>query len=254
MPGHSIILVDRFSVELCRAQPEVLFVFGDNLAGKGKGGQAIIRGEPNAFGIPTKRLPARTPDAYFADRDDECQALMVALRTLYGHTLTRPIALPRDGLGTGLAEMPERSPRLYATLRQVLHDHFANPYGDAGPFPGAMLAAASPTTQVVNKKRGEAYDVYIGRGSPFGNPFVIGRDGDRLDVIRKYRSYFHAKLRTEPEFVHQVEALRGKRLGCFCKPAACHGDVIAEHLDGPAPQSSVAEATELDNEFESPVY
>ena len=85
-------------------------------------------------------------------------------------------------------------------------------------------------TRVVNK-RTERFDVYIGRPSPFGNPFAIGRDGDRDAVIAKFKTYFYGKLRTDPRFKQHVLALKGKTLGCFCKPEACHGDVIVDYLD-----------------------
>lgn len=72
---------------------------------------------------------------------------------------------------------------------------------------------------------------YIGRPGPFGNPYVIGIDGDRDEVIAKYRAWFNAKVQTDPQFRREVESLRGKTLGCFCKPQACHGDVIVEWLE-----------------------
>ncbi len=80
-------------------------------------------------------------------------------------------------------------------------------------------------THVVNK-RTHPYDVYIGRGSIWGNPFVIGKDGSRDEVIEKYRSYLKAK----PELLSRIYELDGKVLGCYCKPAACHGDVLVEIL------------------------
>jgi hypothetical protein len=80
-------------------------------------------------------------------------------------------------------------------------------------------------TVVVNLKR-ERYDVYIGRGSKWGNPFRIGVHGDRNEVIRKYRDYILGK----PELLGCLEELRGKALGCFCEPEACHGDVLVELL------------------------
>jgi len=65
--------------------------------------------------------------------------------------------------------------------------------------------------------------VYIGRPSPWGNPFVIGRDGDRDEVIEKFRVY----LVNNPELLNRVRVeLRGKDLVCFCSPEACHGDVL----------------------------
>jgi len=86
-------------------------------------------------------------------------------------------------------------------------------------------------TQVVNIRKEKA-DVYIGRGSSFGNPFVIGKDSDREQVIGKYQVYFYSRLSSDEAFKQQVLALRGKTLGCFCKPKACHGDVIVEYLNG----------------------
>jgi hypothetical protein len=83
---------------------------------------------------------------------------------------------------------------------------------------------------VVNVRTDE-YDVLIGRPSKWGNPFVIGRDGDREAVIRKYRAWINGR----PDLVSAAKAeLRGRRLGCFCSPLPCHGDVLAEIADGDA--------------------
>lgn len=88
-------------------------------------------------------------------------------------------------------------------------------------------------TRVVNKKLTDNYDVYIGRGSPWGNPFAMGHgEGpDRAEVIQRYQEYFEEKLESDPAFKRGVLGLRGLRLACFCKPQACHGDVIAAYLD-----------------------
>lgn len=77
------------------------------------------------------------------------------------------------------------------------------------------------TTKVVNKHK-DPYDVYIGRGSPWGNPFIIGKDGTRSEVIEKYREWIFQ----QPELLSQLHQLKDKTLGCFCKPLACHGDVL----------------------------
>lgn len=67
--------------------------------------------------------------------------------------------------------------------------------------------------------------VYIGRGSPFGNPFVIGEDGTRSEVLARYRYY----LFQNPELIAKIKAeLPGKDLVCFCAPRACHGDFLLE--------------------------
>ena len=71
--------------------------------------------------------------------------------------------------------------------------------------------------------------VYIGRPSPWGNPFVLGKDGGRIEVLRKYRLY----LQNNPELVERMKKeLSGKDLVCFCAPKLCHGDVIVEVLTG----------------------
>ena len=77
-------------------------------------------------------------------------------------------------------------------------------------------------TRVVNLKK-SPYDIYIGRGSPFGNPFEIGKDGNRDEVIAKYEAYLMGK----PELLDKIPELKNKVLGCFCKPQRCHGDILA---------------------------
>ena len=72
----------------------------------------------------------------------------------------------------------------------------------------------------------EDNDVYVGRGSKWGNPFVIGKDGVRSEVIKKYIAYFENKL----EFIKDIEELKGKNLVCYCKPKACHGDYLIKKI------------------------
>ena len=81
-------------------------------------------------------------------------------------------------------------------------------------------------TKVVNIRR-QKYDVYIGRGSKWGNPFVIGQDGNRDEVIAKYEEYIKAK----PELLKCLGELKGRTLGCYCKPLPCHGDVLVKLVE-----------------------
>lgn len=74
---------------------------------------------------------------------------------------------------------------------------------------------------VVHCKR-DPYDVYIGRGSKWGNPFKIGEHGTREEVIAKYEVW----VKEQPELMEALPELRGKILGCWCAPQACHGDVL----------------------------
>lgn len=82
---------------------------------------------------------------------------------------------------------------------------------------------------VVNLRNGDEYDVRIDRRGPWGNPFVIGKDGDRDEVIAKFRSWVRTSTDTRARWIRaNVHNLHGKRLGCWCAPEACHGDVLLE--------------------------
>jgi len=90
-------------------------------------------------------------------------------------------------------------------------------------------------TVAVNLKN-EKYDVYIGRAGRgqdgyFGNPFILSAGQSRGASLDKYRAYFFERLKTDPEFRRRIHGLKGKTLGCFCKPYPCHGDIIAEYLN-----------------------
>ena len=89
------------------------------------------------------------------------------------------------------------------------------------PRANSHCAAPNCSPFVVHCKRAK-HDVYIGRPSKWGNPFEIGKDGDRETVIRKYREW----VVTQPHLMAALPELRGKVLGCWCAPQACHGDVL----------------------------
>lgn len=80
------------------------------------------------------------------------------------------------------------------------------------------------------KKSTPSYE-YIGRGAYWGNPYSMYEDGDdREEVIRKFKYDFDYEKFPNKE-KSEVFKLAGKRLGCFCKPHACHGDVLADFLN-----------------------
>lgn len=87
-------------------------------------------------------------------------------------------------------------------------------------------------TFVANKDRGEHFDIYCGRGTLWGNPYAIGADGDRDEVIRKFNYDFDRDfLKGGNDFKEILKTHRGKILGCHCKPYPCHGDVLAKFLN-----------------------
>jgi len=93
-------------------------------------------------------------------------------------------------------------------------------------------------TRVVHWRDREQYPewVYIGRpfprqrikGSPFANPFTIGQDGSRADVLAKYSQW----IASQPELIQQARELRGKVLVCWCAPNDCHGHILARIAEG----------------------
>lgn len=88
--------------------------------------------------------------------------------------------------------------------------------------------------KVVNLRK-EKYTMYIGRGSIFGNPFRIGIDGTREDVIIKYEQRIRKWMDNRAFFKHTAPLGHAiwtlpedAILGCYCKPKACHGDIIVK--------------------------
>lgn len=89
-------------------------------------------------------------------------------------------------------------------------------------------------TRVVHYRK-EKYDVYIGRPGKWGNPFTHLKTktqaefqvATRQESIDKYREY----LLSNKELMAELCTLKGKTLGCWCKPKSCHGDVIVDVIE-----------------------
>lgn len=85
-------------------------------------------------------------------------------------------------------------------------------------LPPRVLNRSYPDNGPADRER-----IYIGRGSVYGNPFRIGVDGTREQVIQKYEE----RLMNDPNLLNMVrENLRGRDLICFCAPLPCHGDIL----------------------------
>jgi len=97
-----IVYMKRITRQIVKNNRDKIFLFGDNLQRKGYGGQAkAMRGEPNAVGIPTKKKPFWQIKPDFDFEYDT-------------------IVIPSDGIGTGLAELPQRAPETYKHLLKRL--------------------------------------------------------------------------------------------------------------------------------------
>ena len=102
-----------------------------------------------------------------------------------------------------------------------------------------MAAIQKHTTRVVKlqRKKGEIYqdcDVYIGRevkrggwnlkASCWGNPYCLGKNG--MTTIQDVLTAYEAHVRASPHLMSKLPTLKGKRLGCWCYPKPCHGNVL----------------------------
>ena len=99
------------------------------------------------------------------------------------------------------------------------------------------------SNKVVNIKNGQSYDVYIGRGSIFGNPFshlplqltkASVKCGTREESVQLYKEWIVGKRKVEglsPPDIKLICSLKGKTLGCYCAPKPCHGHILAEIAD-----------------------
>lgn len=112
MPVRYIPWITR---EMLRAEPKTGFVFGDNMLRIGLGGQAkAMRGEPNAIGVATLYAPG---EFYRANDPDALEAVTADLRKVaMALAAGRQIVAPSDGLGTGLARLPEHAPALHRLI------------------------------------------------------------------------------------------------------------------------------------------
>jgi hypothetical protein len=118
-----ILFSGWYSRALCQAHPEKTFVFGDNLLGFGKGGQAIIRDEPNAHGVPTKRKPSMALGSFFEENsENDLDAVLASLKPLWtrlenGLAVIFPVNDAGEiSLGLERAELRQRAPSIYETI------------------------------------------------------------------------------------------------------------------------------------------
>lgn len=88
-------------------------------------------------------------------------------------------------------------------------------------------------------------NIYIGRkgvvfinntrfppnSSNFANPYKIGKDGTREEIIIKYKNYIIEKLNNDKSLLDELISLKGKNLGCWCYPEICHGNVLLELIN-----------------------
>jgi len=126
-----IIVTEKwYSIQECLNNPKNLYIFGDNTKHYGNGGQAQIRGCLNTFGIPTKRLPTMMDEAFFDDNNTMDIYEMIRSLSILENYLKSDnykdytFVFPKDGLGTGLAQLKLKAPAISKMLSDILEEKF----------------------------------------------------------------------------------------------------------------------------------
>lgn len=122
----AVLFQERITRRDARSRPDVLFVFGDNEARRGSGGQAeVLRGEPNAVGVATKRYPSTDELAYWNEREHVrcCKIVDQDLKRVFVHVRRGgTVVFPRAGIGTGRAQLPTRAPTVMEHIRRRVRE------------------------------------------------------------------------------------------------------------------------------------
>jgi hypothetical protein len=79
--------------------------------------------------------------------------------------------------------------------------------------------------KIIRVNKSDQYDIFIGRPSKFSNPFIVGKDGSRTEVLKRFRNY----MQSHPELNSILDELQGKKIACWCDICEkCHGDILIE--------------------------
>lgn len=122
-PVQKVIVFNGFwTLDDVRKHPDWLFVYGDNDLHTGKGGQAIIRDEPNAMGIPTKKKPDDDNGSFYSDSELDSNRKKISqavssIRDAMDGSIYSALVFPKDGLGTGRAQLNTKAPNTFGYLQ-----------------------------------------------------------------------------------------------------------------------------------------
>jgi hypothetical protein len=136
-----IEVVERYTNADVRANPDKVYVFGDNVMRRGTGGQAQIRNNPNAMGIATKLAPSMEEAAFMSDGDLARNKAIIDADIAAIKATNKTVVFPKDGLGTGLAKLKEKAPQTYEYLKNKLLQEFG-----FNNDTGTTIQPATPTT------------------------------------------------------------------------------------------------------------
>lgn len=125
MEKKNIFIYDKWSLQDTEDNPNRLFIFGDNLAHVGTGGQACIRYSraKNAYGIPTKKCPTMSNNCFFTDDEfeDNIASILDAIENIPFDKYDE-IAIPSNIWGSGLAQMHIKCPKTFSFVKKLYNN------------------------------------------------------------------------------------------------------------------------------------
>lgn len=211
--SSSFETVKKYSVEDLRNNPNKIYIFGDNTEGWGKGGQAIVRDEPNAFGISTKDSPTQ----FMSDDNFEANKAKIDADIAAIKADGRPIVFPEDGIGTGRADLQNKAPRTWAYLQKELNKLKGNntkvktfEVSTKGDDFGKQFSALNATFKEGPYAGRTVEDVWqneikkSGKGKPPSkNSILFG--SDIMESKVEYQKLWEMWLRENPESMKQLK-------------------------------------------------
>lgn len=151
---RKIEIWERINRDDVRLNRNKIFLFGDNLAEKGFGGQAReMRGEENSIGIPTKKAPSNYPASFFTDK--EFDANIISIDKAFQKIPTdKTLVIPKAGIGTGLARLSQAAPKTFKYLNQKFAEiGFDNLRGGLTESKNVRVLVQKTGSESVNEKR-----------------------------------------------------------------------------------------------------
>ena len=163
------IEANYYTSELLKANPDKIYVFGDNNQRQGKKGQASVRDEANAMGISTKLRPSADEDAFMTDNQIKANAAIIDSDIAKIKATGKTIVFPKDGLGTGLAALKSKAPNTYEYLVIRLKEEFGFD-NNTGTLVVSLTEAFGKSTQSSTSVKGTLpgpdtkINIYAGTG------------------------------------------------------------------------------------------
>ncbi len=199
-----IEVVERYTNADVRANPDKVYVFGDNVMRRGTGGQAQIRNNPNAMGIATKLAPSMEEAAFMSDGDLARNKAIIDADIAAIKATNKTVVFPKDGLGTGLAKLKEKAPQTYEYLKNKLLQEFG-----FNNDTGTTTQPVAPTTS----------------STPAGQDPVLAKVVEGI-IMNRSTDTFALMLQVEGEAVSPQAILEKRRevRDLFMKTAQAYAD------------------------------